>query len=68
MKQFCIAALLAIGLADSAPGTPPVGTVSDDVGFSEATDYNGANYGTLTQKHLTDYPDTVLALVFATPW
>jgi hypothetical protein len=55
-------------LADSAPGTPPVGTVSDDVGFSEATDYNGANYGTLTQKHLTDYPDTVLALVFATPW
>ena len=68
MKQNYLAALLAIGLAVSALGAPAVGTVSDDVGFSEATSFNGTNYGTLAQKHLTDYPDSVLALVIVTPW
>jgi hypothetical protein len=69
MKQLCITALLAIGISLSALGAaPPVGSVSDDVGFSESSGFNGSNYATLTQKHLSDYPDTVLALVFVTPW
>ena len=69
MKQICIAPLLAFGIALSAFGmAPPVGSVSDDVGFSEGSAFNGSNYELLTQKHLSDYPDTVLALVFVTPW
>jgi hypothetical protein len=69
MKQLWITSLLAFGIAQSAFGAaPPVGSISDDVGFSEGSAFNGSNYATLTQKHLSDYPGTVLALVFVTPW
>ena len=69
MKQLWIILLLAFGIAPSAFGAaPPVGSVSDDVGFSEGSAFNGSNYATLTRKRLSDYPGTVLALVFVTPW
>ena len=64
------AAILAAGLSSlpSLAVPPAVGTVSDDVGYTRGTDFNGSNYQTLTQRRLSDHSDTVLAIVFATPW
>ena len=71
MKRNITGAMLAgaiSGLSSSAGVPLEVGTVSDNVGYSEATDYNGSNFATLTRRHLSDHPDRVLAVVFATPW
>ena len=70
MNRIFLAAALATGLAGltSSAAPLPVGTISQDVGYSEAESFNGSNYRQLTQRHLTDHPDTVLGLIYATPW
>ena len=71
MKRTLTAVSLAGALAglSSAPGAPlPVGTISENVGYSQATDFSGFNFETLTQRHIADHSGKVLVIVFATPW
>ena len=70
MKRTLLVAIAAAGFAGlpafSAP--LPVGFLSRDVGYSEATEFNGSNYQTLVPRQASNHSETVLALIFATPW
>lgn len=68
MKPICTALVLG-ALAQVCLAAPPAaGTVADNVGFSYGSRYNGLNYEMLTRRELGAHSDSVLALVFATPW
>jgi hypothetical protein len=70
MNRFSRALLFGCGLSGGLlAATPlPVGTISDNVGYSQGSNFVGGTYQNLTQRHVSDHPETVLALIFATPW
>lgn len=65
--------VLAAGIltASSASAAPPApGAVADNVSFSELSTFDSrANrYRSVDARTLESYPDSVVALIFATPW
>jgi hypothetical protein len=60
--------LLGFSVPSSLGEPPPVGAISADVGFSVGVGFSGGSYQSLQQRHLSDFPDRVLALIFSTPW
>lgn len=72
MKRIPLLAL-TVGLltalaSQAAPPTP--GTIADNVSFSELSvfDSRSSRYRSVETRTLESYPDSVVALIFATPW
>jgi hypothetical protein len=69
MKQVLpILSALALACATLVAAPLAVGSISDDVGFSQGTVFSGGVYRALEQRRLSDYPDKAVVLVYFTPW
>ena len=54
----------------SSPGAaaPAVGTVSQDLGYSQGTTFSSNAYTVLEHRHLSDHTGKVMMLFYFTPW
>ena len=70
MKRFVLlVALAALHAGASALAAAlAVGSIADDVGFSEGRALEGGVYSDLEQRRLSSFRDKVTVLVYFTPW